>query len=465
MFRDRRSRRRRTMTGPAPWEHSRLVALVILLGLGVFLFAKLEFRLAHASTALWAYGVTVTTVVLVQMAFAILRYRDPALDGGAPDGDPDPTQPAVLVSSMVAVHNEEEIIEQCVRSLTNQDYRRQEVIIVDDASTDRTPEILDELQTRYPITVIKLERNVGKKRALGVAILRARGEIFAFSDSDSAWAPDALGRCARTFVSHPEVGAVSGHCRALNADHNLLTRVQDSWYEGQFSVRKAFESVFGSVSCVSGPLAVFRREAIYNYIPAWEQDRFLGQEFRFATDRTLTAFVLMDDRHARRLRTRHAGSPFLATEYPWRRWDVVYSKSSRAWTMVPESLSQFFTQQVRWKKSFLRNMWFTGSFFWRRPFIPALQYYLHVLFVLAGPFVAFRHLIYMPLRGNLESMLLYVAGIVLIGSMFGLAFRREEPKGNGWIYRPLMSVMSTTMLSWLVFYSMLTIKKMHWTRG
>ena len=94
------------------------------------------------------------------------------------------------------------------------------------------------------------------------------------------------------FEADPEVGAVSGHCRALNADENFLTKIQDTWYEGQFSVRKAFESVFGAVTCVSGPLAIFRRSAIYNFMPAWQADTFLGQEFRFATDRTLTAYVL-----------------------------------------------------------------------------------------------------------------------------------------------------------------------------
>ncbi len=447
-----------------PWQHSRLIALVILVGLAIFLFAKLEFRLAHANAALYVYGVTVTAVVLVQMAFAILRYRDLALEPRASSTIESQTS-LPTVSCMVAVHNEALIIEQCVRSLVGQTYRACEVIVVDDASTDGTPEVLDRLAAWHPIRVIKLSRNQGKKRALGVAMLEARGDILAFSDSDSIWRWDAIERAVGIFVNHPEVGAVSGHCRALNAQRNLLTKIQDSWYEGQFSVRKAFESVFGSVSCVSGPLAVFRRQAIFNYIPAWESDRFLGQEFRFATDRTLTAFVLIDQRRAAALKRAHGDSPFLRVEYPYRRWDVVYSKSSRAWTVVPESMGQLLKQQVRWKKSFLRNLWFTGSFYWRRPFLPALLYYLHILFVLAGPFVAFRHLVYMPLHGNFESMLLYLAGITLIGSMFGLAFRREEPDSSGWMYRPLMSLMSTILLSWLVFYSMVTIKKMSWARG
>ncbi|MDL1950623.1 hypothetical protein FBQ97_12535, partial [Acidobacteria bacterium ACD] len=94
----------------------------------------------------------------------------------------------------------------------------------------------------------------------------------AFTDSDSVLAPDAISRCVRALAADPEIGAVSGHARALNRDSNLLTRVQDTWYDGQFGVLKAAESVFGSVTCVSGPLAVFRREAVYNYFPAWADD-------------------------------------------------------------------------------------------------------------------------------------------------------------------------------------------------
>jgi cellulose synthase/poly-beta-1,6-N-acetylglucosamine synthase-like glycosyltransferase len=313
--------------------------------------------------------------------------------------------------------------------------------------------------------VLAMPRNVGKKRALAGAMLEAEGDIFAFSDSDSVWAPDALERTVGALVADDTIGAVSGHCRALNRDRNLLTRVQDTWYEGQFSVRKAFESVFGAVTCVSGPLAVFRKEAIYNFMPAWEEDQFLGKEFRFATDRTLTGFVLGAQQVGQRLKERHRGSPFLAVDYPLRNWRIVYCKSARAWTEVPDTLSRLIKQQVRWKKSFLRNLCFTGRFYWRRPLLAVLVYYLHIAFVLLGPFVAFRHLVYMPVRGNVESMVLYLAGIVLIGFMFGLAYRREDSDGSDWVYRPLMSLLSTAVLSWLVFYSMVTIRRTTWARS
>ena len=84
--------------------------------------------------------------------------------------------------------------------------------------------------------------------------------------------------------------------------------------------------------------------------------------------------------------------------------------------------------------------------------------------MIAGPFVAFRHLVYVPAQGNAESAFLYLAGIVVVGSMFGLAHWRVEPSASHWIYRPLMSLISTTLLSWLLIYSLFTIKRMRWAR-
>jgi hypothetical protein len=205
--------------------------------------------------------------------------------------------------------------------------------------------------------------------------------------------------------------------------------------------------------------------AIYNFMPAWESDRFLGQEFRFATDRTLTAFVL----GGRYLGHKHlplpGDSPFAYPTYPSRDWKVAYSKSARAWTNVPPTFAGMIKQQVRWKKSFIRNIFVTGRFYWRRPLLPALFYYVHVAFVLVGPFVAARHLIYLPLRGDPVSPVLYLAGILTIGLSFGLAFRYENPGSTRWIYRPAMSLLSTLVFSWLIFYSAATIRKMTWHRG
>jgi cellulose synthase/poly-beta-1,6-N-acetylglucosamine synthase-like glycosyltransferase len=374
--------------------------------------------------------------------------------------------PRPLVTCLVAVYNDEFIISDCLRSVCNQTYPNIEVIVVNDASTDGTQRMLDELAEQLPIKVLELKDNVGKKAALVRGASLARGEIFAFTDSDSIWDPFALDRIVTAMQANPDLGAVSGHCRARNANETFFTKVQDTWYEGQFAVRKAFESTFGAVTCVSGPLAVFRREAIYNLLPAWARDRFLGDSFRFATDRTLTGYVLGAQQVTKRLIAKtDPDSEFLAYRYPIRKWKVAYCKSAKAWTQVPDTLSAVLRQQVRWKKSFLRNIFLTGRFYWRRPIPPASVYYLHILFVIAGPFVAFRHMIYLPLHGNMTSMLMYIFGITVIGSAFAFAHKAEEPTSTGWVYRPLMSFFSTLVLSWLIFYSVATIKKMKWSRA
>ena len=262
-----------------------------------------------------------------------------------------------------------------------------------------------------------------------------------------------------------KVGAVSGHGRALNSPENILTKIQDSWYETQYSVKKAFESVFGSVSCVSGPLAVYRRSAIYNYIPAWESDTFLGDEFRFATDRQLTGYVLGGKYIGEKLKKEYKYSDFVMNEnYPTRDWKVLYCKSAKVWTIVPNTLKKLIWQNIRWKKSFIRSLFFTGTFYWRKKVIPATRYYLGALFVLLGPFIALRHLIYLPLRGNILAGFYYLGGILIIGALYGFMYKLDNPKSDLWMYRPLMSIFSTLVLSWLIFYSAFTIKNMVWHR-
>ena len=269
-----------------------LVEFLILLAITSVLTGKFFFHNKNTVLFLVTYGIIITSVMWMTFIIAFSAYNDLYFLALKAEKKNRKRKKNYMLSCMVAVKNEEKNISRCIDSMLRQSYVNKEVIVVNDGSTDGTLKILKEYEMDGKIILINLEKNVGKKRALGKAMLIARGDIFAHTDSDSVWAVDAMEKIVKIFEYNKDVGAVSGHGRALNGDQNLLTKIQDSWYEGQFSIRKAFESVFGAVSCVSGPMAVFRKEAIYNFIPAWENDRFLGSEFKFATDRTLTGFVL-----------------------------------------------------------------------------------------------------------------------------------------------------------------------------
>ena len=454
---------------PALRTRLRGLPLIAVLALAGLLALKLEFKNPDANDAFYAYGIMVTTVILVTMTVSFGFYRDPAVVAQVSRPDLHPAAGTSvnwpLVTCAVAVHNEEALIRNCIASMAAQTYPNKEIIIVDDASTDNTVEVLRALAQKYSARLIELPENCGKKRALATALLQARGSIVAFADSDSVWARDAVELAVPIFLADDDVGAVSGHCRALNGGENILTKIQDSWYEGQFSVRKAFESVFGSVTCVSGPLAFFRLSAIYNYMPAWGADSIPGPGISVRDRPNSHGICARRQLTLARGSCRHASTPFAQPKYPERDWKIVYSKSAKAWTNVPSTFRGMVRQQVRWKKSFIRNIFVTGRFYWRRPFLPALFYYVHVAFVILGPFVAARHLIYLPLHGDPMSMLLYLAGIAVIGLSFGLAFRHENPGSRRWLYRPLMSLMSTVLFTWLIFYSVATIKRMTWFRG
>lgn len=440
--------------------------LVLLLLLPVLLVLASRLWTSDAGL-LGLYGLLALggSVYLIHTAYT--SYVDPATTGPAANDYGFPRLPPTpSVSLMVAVKDEAPFIERCVRSLNASDQPNLELIVVDDASTDGTTDILRALALELGFTLLVNDTNLGKKHALTRAVARARGDVLAFTDSDCLVAPDALSRCVRALVDDPRLGAVSGHARAQNTGASLLGRIQDVWYEGQFRIFKAAEATAGAVGCVSGPMAVFRRDAIYNYFPAWVEDRFLGAPFRFATDRQLTGYVLGQKWLGRKLKERHADSPFVTgVDYPERKWRVGYVRSARVTTIVPETLRALIRQQIRWKKSFIRSLAFTGRFMWRRGPRAMAIYYGHALLVLLAPFLAFRHLIWAPLHGMWLLTSLYVAGVALKGSIWALAYRYDHPGDSSWKYRVLMSLLSSTVLAWTLPYAAATVRRGIWSRG
>ncbi|HEY0964234.1 MAG TPA: glycosyltransferase [Candidatus Paceibacterota bacterium] len=454
------------MTNNKPSWRGVIVPLFVCALLAI-LIGKLVVNDHTQDPFLYAYGIIVTCALVMVISVRYLFYVDPYFKALKILKDkPHLAKDKPYVSIMVAVFNEERFIARCLNSMLAQTYENFEIIVANDSSTDRTAEILRAYETNPRVRVLNLPKNMGKKKALAEAILEAKGSIFVFTDSDSILGVHAVERVVDIFKTQPNIGGISGHTRAYNAEKNLLTHIQDTWYEGQFSIRKAFESSFGAVTCVSGPLAAFRREAVFNLIPLWINDTFLGSEFKFATDRTKTALVLAHKHFTKLARKRFPNSPFITREtHMPQHWAVVYTRAAQAKTNVPEDIEIFLKQQIRWKKSFIRNIWLTGSFYWQKPLPVAIMYYLRALFVFAGPFIVFRHLVWLPMSGDLYSAALYLSGILFVGFTFAALHKIENPQDDVWVYRPLMNLISTFILSWLIFYSLITVKKMVWQRG
>jgi hyaluronan synthase len=270
----------------------------------------------------------------------------------------------------------------------------------------------------------------------------------------------------------------------------------DVWFDGQFRLIKGMETSFSSLTCCSGALSIYRREAVHRYIHTWANDNFLGiQNFKFATDRRLTAYVLgakpedvwksgADDKPKEKaddynsikiLQTgqdelnamRSSSDPDeqalhkrVRRRYAWR---LVYSPQVRVTAGVPETFVDLIRQQIRWRKSFIRSLPATGGIYWRRPIYAAVIYYLTLALRLTRPFVAIKVLLVFPfMYGDLTLTTLYLMSLFYTGMLYGIDVRLRNPGYPYWLYRPIMTFLSTFVLSWLIFYAAITIKKESW---
>jgi glycosyltransferase involved in cell wall biosynthesis len=112
-----------------------------------------------------------------------------------------------LVSVIIPSFNSRLYIGDAIRSVLDQDYPKLEVIVVDDGSTDGTP---DEAR-RFGERVLVLEQaNAGPAAARNLGVAVAKGELIAFIDADDIWVPGKLTAQVEYLGDHPEVGVVFG---------------------------------------------------------------------------------------------------------------------------------------------------------------------------------------------------------------------------------------------------------------
>jgi glycosyltransferase involved in cell wall biosynthesis len=114
-----------------------------------------------------------------------------------------------FASVLIDTYNHERFIEQAIVSALEQDFpaSEREIIVVDDGSTDRTPEIVKKFAPR--VRLLRKE-NGGQASAFNAGIPECRGEIIAFLDGDDWWVPGKLRRVSEVLAVETQVGLV-GH--------------------------------------------------------------------------------------------------------------------------------------------------------------------------------------------------------------------------------------------------------------
>jgi glycosyltransferase involved in cell wall biosynthesis len=113
-----------------------------------------------------------------------------------------------LVSALITVYNGERYLGEAIESALAQTYDRIELIVVDNGSTDRSPEIARSFGPRVRVHV---EPERGINRVRNAAVAEAAGEHLAFLDGDDVWDPLKTERQIAAFAADPSAAVVIGH--------------------------------------------------------------------------------------------------------------------------------------------------------------------------------------------------------------------------------------------------------------
>ncbi len=397
--------------------------------LAAVLYYKSAFvEMISVSPLLSLYGLVV--VFYISSRFLLSAFYRPGTDHGL--------QPHVAI--VMPGFNEEAAIAVSLRSLLELDYpaEKLEIVAVNDGSTDDTLSEMEKVAATANgrVRVIDFPQNRGKRAAMAAGIRATAADIVAFVDSDSVLDPRAMHILVQGFHD-PKVGGICGHADVLNVRENWMTKMQAVRYFVAFSVNKAAESVFSTVTCCSGCFSAYRREAIMPSLDWWENQKFLGRESTFGDDRSLTNCVL-------------------------RKWKVKYEARAVSHTIVPNNFKQFLRQQLRWKRSWTRESLIVASFIWKKNPLSACSVYVGILLPIVAPIVAAHAIIMMPAAGG-GTPLLYLMGIYAMSVCYGLYYAARKPRYDSlWVYGIIFCFFYLAFLLWQTYWAMATTRSASW---
>jgi hyaluronan synthase len=344
------------------------------------------------------------------------------------------------VTVVVPVYNEDPIIlEQCIKSIYDQEYKNLEILVVDDGSTT-AKELDEQVYKKYNhgrMRAIMVKDNIGKRGVQKIAFDQATGEIIVTVDSDTILRSKKMITQIVQRFRDPEVGAVTGDVRVENYDKNLLTRLISFRYWTAFHQERAAQSYFNVLMCCSGPFSAYRKEIIETVKEKYVSQRFLGKLCTFGDDRHLTNLVL-EEGHK-----------------------VVFNSSSHVYTYVPETLGTYLKQQVRWNKSFYREMLWTYKSFRKHHWY--MMYDLTMQLIL--PFMLLAALVAMVVQTvvfhDLNHLWKYIAvlvGIALLRAAYGI----YRTRNFGFLLFVLYGFMHVLVLIPTRLYALITINRIKW---
>lgn len=206
------------------------------------------------------------------------------------------------LSVIMYVRDQAQSIAQTIESIRRQEYPGPfEVILIDDASTDRTAQIVRDMGYRW-IKVLRQSRNRGKAAALNRALESAQHELIVTLDADAILFGDALWSVVERYVaSEPDVRAISGCVLVRNSRDNWLTRAQEWDHFHGLAAMKRMQSQYQGTVVAEAAFTIYDRAALMD-VGGWRSDvaedvvltwDFLGKGWRVGFAEDACCFVIV----------------------------------------------------------------------------------------------------------------------------------------------------------------------------
>lgn len=382
------------------------------------------------------YGLLVLLHTLMQVFFAQRNYKKQDLASLANDFESD-----LSVTVIIPCYNENPIIlDKCLDSIKKQKILgKLNTIVVDDGSKNikELIPILSKYKDEPNFDVFTFEKNRGKRFAQKLGFDHATGDIIITIDSDTIIDPvNGINNLIKQFKD-PKIGAVTGDVKVFNKNDNLLTKLILYRYWIAFNQERAAQSNFSSVMCCSGPFSAYRRFIIERNKERYITQTFLGHVSTYGDDRHLTNLVLQDG------------------------YSVRFDKNAIAYTYVPNTIKSYVKQQIRWNKSFYREL------LWTLKNVPTRHFYMiyDMLMQLILPYMsllASALIIYMALFMEIKIALIFMLILFLISTL-RLIYGVYRTRDLGFIIFITYSFIHVVFLMPSRFYALFTLKENGWS--
>ena len=256
-------------------------------------------------------------------------------------------------------------------------------------------------------------------------------------DADTVVAPDSASRMVSAFLDDTRLIGACGETALSNAKSSFVTMIQVYEYYISHNLSKAFESLFGSVTCLPGCFTMYRIRAADSGKPLFVSREVVEaySNIRVDTLHTKNLLHLGEDRYLTTLLIKHHS-----------KYKTKYLFSAHAWTIAPDTWKVFLSQRRRWINSTVHNLieliplsQLCGFCCFSMRFVV----FIDLLSTLVQP-VTLAYIVYLIVLVIRHTSVIPVTAFILLGAIYGLQaiifILRRKWEMIGWMVLYIMAI-------------------------